>query len=104
MPAGRIDEDNFFVCNDCHAALKAGNVPSMSYVRVDEGPWPLGADDGLPLPRLTALEERIIAPYRLHQHIIICRPGMCGPRTPCTPVVLPDVQPALDSFHCSAFD
>jgi hypothetical protein len=48
-------------------------VPPASYTRMDEGPWP--CDEEGPLPQPTALEERIIAPYRMQQYIMVCRPG-----------------------------
>ena len=63
------------VCAECLDALRQRRVPQGSYVRVDEGPWP--TDDQGPLPELTALEERCLAPFRMQQYVVLCRPGAC---------------------------
>jgi hypothetical protein len=63
------------VCTECLDALRQRRVPPGSYVRVDEGPWP--TDEHGPLPELTALEERCLAPFRVQQYVVLCRPGAC---------------------------
>ena len=73
LTAAGVQDGIASICDECEGALRRGDVPPCSYVRVDEGPAPVDALG--PLPELTALEERIVAPYRLHQYIVVCRPG-----------------------------
>lgn len=60
------------VCNECWCALQKKRVPPGSLVRVDCGPWPCGRD-GQPLPPLTSIEERILAPLRVTFNIVVCK-------------------------------
>lgn len=73
LPYAGVADDVITVCSECNNALKKGNVPPASLVRLDLGPWP--EDEFGKLPRPTYVEATVIAPYRPLRSVIVLGKG-----------------------------